>query len=130
FDLQGGRLMPFAYFGLAALLLISPAPQTKLEVRNIQAAYGPVWPERRTLEYYAGDDSIAFRYDLKGLDPVDGKNLRLVTSMSLSDQAGHVVHEYTRTVDVPIAWGITLVRSFAVLDRIPDLPEGEYTFRA
>lgn len=125
--------MALACFSLVALLLAGPTSGIELEISNVQATWGPFGPERKSLEYFADRDSIGFRYDLKGVrrtEGHDGGEVKLSVSVSLADGANNVVHLSTHPLIFPSAWGLTTLRGFALLEHVPSLPEGEYTFRA
>lgn len=117
---------------LLGFLALSQAGSSKgsLELQNIQAVHGIVFPERRPCVYYNQADFILFRFDVLGLQIPKGKLSNVDVEMTLTDQKGQLAHFSRFTNDVDY-WGMnSSVRCFAFMD-IPrvTLP-GEYVFIA
>jgi len=113
---------------ILAVSLVPSTVQAKLELSNIQAAYGPLWPERRTLDYYPPDDLIFFRFSVTGLKTREENHLDLEITATLADSRGKVVLAHT----MPGGGPFTLIGGaqtlWAVLPIQSALSPGEYTF--
>lgn len=82
----------FRHFTAMVVLLVAAAPaQAGLEIQNIQAAYAPLLPERKTLEYYS-QDLIYFRYLVTGAKTDDQGQVDVEAVVKLVDGNGKEVH--------------------------------------
>src|SRR5262249_15594754 len=76
---------------LSLLILLSgPRAQAQLEFVQVQAAYGTVGPERKSLVYYPRDD-IIIRYLLVGVTSDGQGQVDTVISMQVGDSDGKVL---------------------------------------
>ncbi|MBL8794710.1 MAG: hypothetical protein JNM56_12455 [Planctomycetia bacterium] len=82
-------LRPFT--AAAVLLLTAATAQAGLEIQNIQAAYGPLLPERKALEYYSLD-LIYFRYLVSGAKTDAQGQVDVEATVKLLDANGKEVH--------------------------------------
>jgi hypothetical protein len=110
-----------------ALLGLNPADAPGLEIGQVQAAYGPLWPERRVPEYYPGQDFLFYRFRLAGAQVKDGRSLDLEVAVRLLNSGGKEV----LLKRAPCA-GETCFpgKPFWCLAHLPlaePLPPGEYT---
>jgi hypothetical protein len=71
-------------------IIAAARAQAQLEFRHVQAAYGPVGPERKSLVYYPGDD-IIFRYLLAGVTTDAQGQLDTDISMQVADGDGKIL---------------------------------------
>jgi hypothetical protein len=72
-----------------ALTLSAAAAQAKLEIRDIQAAHGQFGPERKSIEYLAGDQ-VYFRYTVAGVRTDDEGRVRADIVLRLSTIRGEL----------------------------------------
>lgn len=88
----------------AALLLATAAAQAKLEILDIQAAYGALGPERKSLDVYPSDE-IFFRFTVRGatLD-ADGRVDALI-AMKLTNAQGDVLLHQENPLRVNLSLG-------------------------
>jgi hypothetical protein len=112
---------------MVVLLLSFTAAQAKLELQNVQAAYSPFWPERKTLDYYS-QDMVVFRFLLKGAHANADGNLDLNISTQLTDATGKMVQ--FQAMPLVNGWvgkdgGMPLACSALQLNG--QVPPGEYT---
>ena len=71
------------WLAVAALSLSAAPARTTLEIRNIEAAYGPVGPVRPSADYYPGDE-VFFRFLIAGaqLDAAGKMSCDLVLTLT------------------------------------------------
>ena len=119
-----------ARFWLAAALLILSAhsAQAKLGIESIQATYGPLGPERKTLDIYPFDE-LFFRFTVTGAKPDAEGKVDASVVMQVLDGTGKVRGEN----QIP-AKGVLLLggNSFPFLVTLPlseQVPPGKYTVK-
>jgi hypothetical protein len=91
---------------LVVLVLTSTAAQAKLEVENIQCAYGPLLPERKALEFYP-HDFIFFRYLVTGAKVDERGQVDAEAVCRLTDKNGKEVAKNTVPFKGPLSLGGT-----------------------
>lgn len=114
-------------FTLAVWLLAATAAHAKLELQNVQPAYGPLWPERPSDTFFTRD-VLCYRFLVAGLQPDEGGQAGLDVTLKLTDAAGGLVlyqpmPRATPWVGVP--GSRCLAYAAAQLDR--QVPPGRYT---
>jgi len=77
-----------------ALVVTSLPAQAKLGVEHIEAAYGPLLPERKALEYVS-QDLIFFRYLVTGAKVDEQGNVNVEALVQLTDANGKEVSKQT-----------------------------------
>jgi hypothetical protein len=119
-------------FVLAPLVLILAAvtAQGKLELRDVQAAYGPVWPQRTSLDYYPPQDVIFFRFLITGAKLKDGGELDTDVEVKLIDGKGRVVLSQVTPYRGGTQFGGDPFLGYAFLLVTGTVQPGEYTFSA
>ncbi len=114
---------------LTTLLLAAPAGWAKLEIQNVQAAYGFRGPERKELVYFTQSfDYVCFRFSVTGAQPDKDGQVRLDIGYQLSDAAGKVILAQTES-QPPSAYGAESVFCSVDFDLPPALPPGAYRCR-
>lgn len=114
---------------LAPIVLLGTAAsdESTLDIREVRAAYGPLWPERVSLDYYLPRDLIYFRYLLVGAKPTDKKRLDLDIDLKLTNSSGEVVFfKNTTNEGEPLLVSRPLWCE-AYLPLTESWPPGEYT---
>jgi len=109
----------------AALIPAASAAHAKLEIRDVQAAHGPLGPERRGLDFYPADEAL-FRYTVAGAQ-VDGDRKAVgETTTTLTGPDGTVlVHRMSPTESwLPLSDSLP---TQAQVTFPPDAPPGPYT---
>ena len=76
----------------------------KLQITNVQAAYGEVGPERKSLVYYPGDE-ILFRYLITGVKTNVKGEVDLDINFQVSDAGGKVLLNKTSATRAIAALG-------------------------
>src|SRR5262249_48979189 len=85
-------------------VLAGTRAQAKLEIVNIQAAYGEVGPERKSLVYYPGDE-ILFRYLLTGVNTNAKGEVDIDIHFQVSEAGGKVLLDKTNRAKAIAALG-------------------------
>src|SRR5262249_8063982 len=103
--------------------------QAGLELRDIQAAYGPLGPERKSLDVYPGDE-VLFRFTVNGARL--GKNGRTDGEMALqlANASGKVVFEKKDDVQAMLGLGGDSFPAHTVIKLGDQVPAGDYTLTA
>jgi hypothetical protein len=112
---------------LAVLLtaVVATSAQAKLEIRDVQASYGSLGPERKSAEYVAGDQ-VFFRYTMAGLRTDSDGRTRCEVKVTVTDPKGKSGGPRPVVVqDMPPLGGGTLP-GIATVDLVVDSPPGEY----
>jgi hypothetical protein len=121
--------MKYLLFSLAAFFATSLPAWAKLEIVKVEASYGMLGPERKSLEVYPLDE-LYFRYQVTGVKvDSDGKPDVEVT-MRLVNPFGKTVFEEKPTMRKELSLGGNTFPAFATL-KVPTAqkaPVGEYTF--
>jgi hypothetical protein len=83
-----------ARFWLAAavLILLASSAQAKLGIESIQATYGPLGPERKTLDIYPFDE-LFFRFTVTGAKPDAEGKVDASVVLQVLDGTGKVLGE-------------------------------------
>jgi hypothetical protein len=109
-------------------ILLASSPSTalgKLEVRDVQASYGSLGPERKSNEYVAGDQ-VFIRYSLAGIrSDADGRT-RCELLMIVTDAKGKIHTRYEGVLQQIFALGGDSIPGFATFDLPTDIAPGEY----
>jgi hypothetical protein len=110
----------------AAMLVSGTTAHAGLEIRNIQAAYGPLGPERKVLNVYPSDE-VVFRYLITGVK-VDGEG-RVVGELKLTLSApdGRILLDETSPTSGVAALGGGSLPGTARVSLPADIPPGAYT---
>jgi hypothetical protein len=100
-----------------------------LELLDIQAVYDPLAPERKNLVYYAGIDSITYRFFVQGMKTGPWGDLKATLVSTLTDAGGRERVTITDSVTQAPKYRFAPVRLSQTLGIPDDVPPGEYTFR-
>jgi hypothetical protein len=81
-----------ARIGLAIVLLLigATAARADLTLRNIQASYGVLGPERKSLDYFPHDE-VFFRYSITGLQTDRQGDFDVLIESRIVDENGKVI---------------------------------------
>src|SRR5260370_28390145 len=110
-----------------ALLLAATAAPAKVEIQNIKAAYGPLGPERKTLEVQPFDD-LLLRFTVSGLKCDDEGKMDVTEVLKLTDADGKVILENKLPIKDVLPLGGNRMNLDAHLNLGDKIPEGAYTF--
>ncbi len=110
---------------VVSALVASPA-FAEVRIEGVQAAYGPLGPERTTLAVQPLEE-LLFRYRITGLEPDTDGRARGELRVVVTDGAGkEVLHRKSAVDGLPVLGGGTLPGTASV--RLPaTAPPGEYT---
>ena len=110
----------------AAMAVPGTAAHAKLEIQNVQAAHGPLGPERKALNFYPSDD-VLFRYLITGVE-VDGEG-RAVGELNLALDApdGRSLLDQTTSITGVTPLGGGSLPGTATVSLPADLAPGQYT---
>jgi hypothetical protein len=90
---------------LALIVVLAwTADQEKLQFRNVQAAYGAVGPERKSLEYYPGDE-ILFRYVATGVRLNEKGEVDIDITIQVTNGEGQILLDRTTPTKAVAALG-------------------------
>jgi len=92
------------WLAAAILVLSATTAQAKLEIENIQSAYGPMLPERKALEFYP-QDLIFFRYMVTGAKVDERGQVDAEAVVKLIDGRGKELHKSTVPFKGPLSLG-------------------------
>jgi hypothetical protein len=109
------------------ILLWGTAAQAKLELTKIQAAYGPLGPERKVLEFYPNDE-ILFRYRISGAKVDDAGKLDLSLVVQVSAK-GKVLFENKGQLKEAVVFGGPSIPGVAQMALTGGIIPGEYTLQ-
>jgi hypothetical protein len=114
-------------FFAAALLAALPAAaaSAKLEIRDVQASYGQLGPERKSADYFAGDE-VYFRYTVTGVRTDAEGRLRGELHMTLADAEGKVLLKTDTPIQQVPVLGAESFPGSARWTLDVDFPPGEY----
>ena len=112
---------------LAVLLLLTlpSLAEAKLEIRDIQAAYGQLGPERESNEYVAGDQ-IYFRFTVVGFRLDGDGRLQGELHLKVTDAKGAKKIERDTPLQQVVALGGDSMPAFASFNLDDAFPPGEY----
>jgi hypothetical protein len=112
---------------LAALVLIAlpAAVQAKLEIRDVQASYGQLGPERKSNEYVAGDE-VFFRFTLAGVRTDADGRMRCEMRLAITDPKGKQLPITEAPLLGIVALGGDVVPANASFELNLDVLPGEY----
>src|SRR5436190_1201595 len=110
------------------LVLSGTTAQAKLQMVSIQAAYGPVGPERPSLVYYPGDE-IVFRYVLTGVQMNAKGEVDVDISLQVTDAAGQILLYNASPAKAVAALGGGCLPGTARATLNDTLPPGAYRLR-
>ena len=119
--------MPRSILTFVVVLLLGSSAQAKLEIANVQAAYGSAGPKRDSLVYYAGDE-ILLRYTLKDVHTNAKGEANVDITLKISDPAGKVLLNTTSPTKAVVALGGGLVPGTATATLGTGLKPGKYRF--
>jgi hypothetical protein len=113
---------------LAALVLAitATAAQAKVDITNIQSAYGPLMPERKVLEFYP-QDLIYFRYMVTGAQVNSRGEVDCEAVVRLVDGNGKEVAKNTVPFQGPLSLGGDSFAGAAYVVLKEQLINGAYT---
>jgi hypothetical protein len=113
------------WLAVAALSLSAAPARTTLEIRNIEAAYGPVGPVRPSADYYPGDE-VFFRFLIAGaqLDAAGKMSCDLV--LTLTGPGDRVLLNHAFPVGGVLALGGDSFPGSAQVALRGDAPPGAY----
>jgi hypothetical protein len=111
-------------FGLAVFLGTATA-QAEFKIDKIRAAYGPVGPERKSLEYYP-DDEILLRYLLTGVKTTDKGEVDIDITIRVWDAEGNLLVEKTNPIKGVAALGGDCVPGSAHVILNDSIKPGKY----
>jgi hypothetical protein len=110
------------------IVLGGTSAYAKLEIGNIQAAYGEVGPARSSLVYYPGDE-ILFRYMLTGVQTNDKGEVDIDIAFRLTDAKGHILLDKTTPAKAIAAFAGGCLPGSARATLGETLPPGIYRLR-
>jgi hypothetical protein len=110
-----------------ALLLVATAAQAKLEIQDIKAAFGPLGPERKSLEVQPFDD-LLLRFTVSGLKCDDEGKMDVTEVLKLTDADGKVLLEQKLPIKDVLPLGGNRMNLDAHLNVGDKIPEGTYSF--
>jgi hypothetical protein len=108
-------------------LLWGTTAQAKLEITKIQAAYGPLGPERKVLEFYPNDE-VFFRYRIAGAKVDDAGKLDLSVVVQVSAK-GKVLFENKGELKEAVIFGGPSIPGVANVALSGGVIPGEYTLQ-
>jgi hypothetical protein len=110
----------------AVSALVAPPAFAEVKIEGVQAAYGPLGPERKTLGVQPQEE-VVFRYRLTGLKPDANGRVKGELRVALTDGAGKEVLQDKSAIDgLVVLGGGTLPGTASV--RLPAAAApGEYT---
>jgi hypothetical protein len=78
--------------GLAVVLLLfaATAARAELTLRNIQASFGPLGPERKSVDYFPHDE-VFYRYCITGLQTDRQGDIDVLIESKIVDENGKVI---------------------------------------
>ena len=112
---------------LVLTMLAAPA-WADLEIRDVQAAYGPLGPERRSLEVAPGDE-IFFRYTVTGIRTDNAGRAEGAVRLQVTDTDGNVLIDDKEAIGGLLALGGRTLPGTARVSFGPDTPAGDYQLR-
>jgi hypothetical protein len=110
---------------LVVALVAPPAP-AEVRFEGVQAAYGPLGPERKTLAVQPLEE-LLFRYRLTGLEPDAKGRVKGELRVVVTDKAGKEVLQQKSTVDGMLVLGGGTLPGTAFIRLPATAPPGEYT---
>lgn len=113
---------------LLGLTLLAAPVRAKLEVRDIQASYGPLGPRRPSLEAVPGDE-IFFRYTITGIRTDESGRARGELRLQVTSPDGKVLIDNKEAIGGVLALGGQTLPGTAQVSFGPDMPPGDYTLR-
>ena len=110
----------------AALVLIAATQaQAKLEIQNIQAAHGPLGPERKSLDCYPFDE-VFFRYVVTGAKVDEAGKVDAELAIKLTDTKGTVLFHDAAPISGVLALGGGSFPGTAQVTLNDKIPPGKY----
>jgi hypothetical protein len=113
------------YIAVLFLLSLTTVAQAKLEIRDIQAAYGQLGPERKSSDYVAGDQ-VYFRFTVVGFRLDGDGRLKGELHVKVTDAKGSKKLERETPLQQVVALGGDSLPAFASFNLDEDFPPGEY----
>jgi hypothetical protein len=110
---------------LVFVLLLGSTVQAKLEMANVEAAYGPAGPRRPSNVYYMGDE-ILIRYTLNGVRANANGEVDVSIALQMTDPDGKVLFAKTVPTKAVIALGGGSVPGTATATLGTGLKPGKY----
>jgi hypothetical protein len=96
-----------------------------LDIRDIKAAYGPLGPERKSLEVTPGD-TVFFRFAIDGVHTDDAGRADGELRVQLTDPAGKTLVDNKEAIGGLLALGGQSLPGTAQVSFGPDAPAGDY----
>jgi hypothetical protein len=112
---------------LLVVLLCAVSLRAEMKIENVQAAYGPIWPERTPLVYYPSNDAVFFRFLITGADVSDGGDVDAEIVTELRDAEGKVLRHQEAPWKLGADYGGGAVVGFAGMALHDAYPPGTYT---
>jgi hypothetical protein len=109
-----------------ALLFLAAFAQAKLEIQNVQAVYGPVGPERDSLDVYPADE-IFFRFTVGGVKADAEGRAEVNIAMKLTNADGDLLLAQENPLRVPLSLGGDSFPSNTRIALGDQTAPGEYT---
>ncbi len=116
-----------AWLAAAVVLFLTATAEARLAVENVQCAYGPLLPERKTLEFYP-EDLIYFRYLVTGIQVDRAGQVDAEAVVKLTDGAGKEVAKNTIPFKARLSLGGDSFSGVAYLNLTEQFITGVYTF--
>jgi hypothetical protein len=111
---------------VAMVLLAAAVVQAKVELRNVQAAYGIFGPERKSLDMYPGDE-VLFRFTVVGVRLGDDRRTDAVMAVKLTTADGDVLLAQDTPLRVLLGLGGDSFPAQARINLGERTPAGDYT---
>ena len=107
------------------LALAVQTAQAKLEIRDVQASYGQLGPERKSAEYVPGEE-VYLRYTLDGVRTDDDGRAGGELRLTVRDADGKVLFDRKSPLQQTLALGGDRVPGFASVELGHQFPPGKY----
>jgi hypothetical protein len=118
-------MMARSLLTFVVIFLWATTVHAKLDITNIQAAYGPVGPVRESPVYYPGDE-IVFRYLLTGVGTNARGEIDVDTTLQITDASGKNLFQKTTPTKAAVALGGGSVPGTASVTLGRDVKRGAY----
>jgi hypothetical protein len=113
-------------FAMAAVLLGASAVQARLEIGSIQAVYGALGPERKSLDVHPNDE-IVFRFTVSGARVDADGRVDATIAMKLVDANGDILLVQDNPLKVALTLGGDSFPAHARIGLGERVAPGEYT---
>ncbi len=112
---------------LVLTMLAAPA-WADLEIRDVQAAHGPLGPQRTSLRVAPGDE-IVFRYRIAGIRTDQDGRAQAELRLQVTDADGKALIDNKEAIGGILALGGQTLPGTARVSFGPDTPAGDYRLR-